>query len=91
LGRQVVRQLRDRRVGLRLMPIGRLPLAAVDGFVARYNTDRPHQALDERTPVMPADRFRPAPQDEQELLELWLPPHLAPAEPSDYEIVTDDA
>jgi hypothetical protein len=62
----------------------------VDGFVAQYNTDRPHQALDERTPVMPADRFRPAPRDEQELLELWLPPRLAPAEPGDHE-VTDDA
>jgi hypothetical protein len=60
--------------------------AAVDGFVARYNTDRPHQALDERAPVMPADRFRPVPQDERELLELWLPPHLAPAaEPGDHE------
>ena len=59
--------------------------AAVDEFVTRYNTDRPHQALDERAPVMPADRFRPVPQTEQELLELWLPPHLAPAEPSDHD------
>lgn len=33
--------------------------AAVDAFVARYNTDRPHQALDQRTPVVPADRFHP--------------------------------
>lgn len=64
---------------------------AVDGFVARYNTDRPHQGLDERAPVMPADRFRPTPQTEQEVLELWLPPHLAPAEPPDHEVVTDDA
>ncbi|WP_442914416.1 IS481 family transposase [Kribbella sp. NBC_00709] len=64
--------------------------AAVDGFVARYNTDRPHQGLDERAPVMPADRFRPVPQTEQELLELWLPPHLAPAEPSDHQVTDND-
>jgi len=30
--------------------------AAVDAWVEEYNTDRPHQALDERVPVTPADR-----------------------------------
>jgi transposase InsO family protein len=31
--------------------------AAVDKYVAEYNTDRPHQALDEKAPVTPAERF----------------------------------
>src|SRR5262249_57387868 len=33
--------------------------AAVDAWVAGYNTDRPHQALDEKVPVTPAGRFTP--------------------------------
>ena len=33
--------------------------AAVDIYVAEYNTDRPHQALDEKVPVTPAGRFTP--------------------------------
>lgn len=57
--------------------------AAVDAWVENYNTDRPHQGLDERSPVVPADRFTPAAADG---LALWLPPALdvAPtaAEPS---------
>ena len=47
--------------------------AAVDGWVVGYNTDRPHQALNGKVPVVPADRFiavQPAG------LELWLPPVL---------------
>jgi transposase InsO family protein len=35
--------------------------AAVDRYVAEYNTDRPHQALDEEVPVTPAERFAPVP------------------------------
>jgi Integrase core domain len=31
--------------------------AAVDAWVACYNTDRPHQGLDVKVPVVPADRF----------------------------------
>jgi hypothetical protein len=53
--------------------------SAVDGFVAQYNADRPHQALGPDTPVMPVDRFRPVPTEQRELLDLWLPAHLAPA------------
>nr|WP_210414789.1 IS481 family transposase [Microlunatus elymi] len=34
--------------------------AAVDAWVAGYNADRPHQALDDKVPVVPADRFTPA-------------------------------
>jgi transposase InsO family protein len=48
--------------------------AAVDGWVIDYNAERPHQGLDPRRPVVPADRFRaaaPAPG-----VELWLPPTL---------------
>ena len=33
--------------------------AAVDAWVAQYNADRPHQALDADRPVAPADRFAP--------------------------------
>ncbi|WP_420323466.1 IS481 family transposase [Kribbella pittospori] len=53
--------------------------AAVDAYVLEYNTDRPHQALDPEVPVMPVDRFQPVSQAKRDLLELWLPPHLAPA------------
>lgn len=66
--------------------------AAMDGFVAQYNADRPHQALDEELPVMPADKFRPVSVEQRELLELWLPPHLTPAiEPSDHRAADDRA
>jgi transposase InsO family protein len=50
--------------------------AAVDAWVVEYNTDRPHQGLDERVPVAPADRFTPAVDP---MVELWLPPSVAPA------------
>ncbi len=49
----------------------------VDQWVAEYNTDRPHQGLDVKAPVVPADRFAPVPEERRELLELWLPPNLA--------------
>jgi transposase InsO family protein len=48
--------------------------AAVDGWVADYNAERPHQGLDPRRPVVPADRFRAAAPVEG--VELWLPPTL---------------
>jgi transposase InsO family protein len=50
--------------------------AAIDAWVAEYNTDRPHQSLDGRSPVTPADRFTPVPPAQQDLVELWLPPTL---------------
>lgn len=50
---------------------------AVDAWVADYNLDRPHQALDPRLPVTPADRFRPIPDEQRQLIELWMPPTLA--------------
>jgi transposase InsO family protein len=31
--------------------------AAVDAWVDEYNSDRPHQGLDDKTPVTPAERF----------------------------------
>lgn len=49
---------------------------AVDAWVAHYNADRPHQALDEKVPVTPADRFAPVPAAERELVSLWLPANL---------------
>lgn len=58
---------------------------AVDGFVAQYNADRPHQALDAELPVTPAERFTPVPPEQRELLELWLPPVLAPTTPKSAE------
>lgn len=51
--------------------------AAVDAWVAHYNAERPHQGLDEKNPVVPADRFAPASNPEG--VELWVPPSLAVA------------
>ena len=50
--------------------------AALNAWVAGYNADRPHQALDGRFPVTPADRFTPVPPAQRDLVELWLPPAL---------------
>ena len=50
--------------------------AAVDAWVEHYNADRPHQALDEKVPVTPADRFAPVPAAQRSLVDLWLPPAL---------------
>ena len=46
--------------------------------MAEYNTNRPHQGLDPKVPVTPADRFAPVPTQERDLVPLWLPPVLAP-------------
>jgi hypothetical protein len=51
--------------------------AAIDDWVREYNADRPHQALELRDPVTPAERFQPAPVEQRELLGLWLPGSLA--------------
>jgi len=53
--------------------------AAVDAWVTDYNTNRPHQALDDKVPVTPAQRFAPVPAEQRGLVELWLPPALAAA------------
>jgi transposase InsO family protein len=53
--------------------------AAVDIYIAGYNTDRPHQALDEKVPVTPAERFSPVPAAQRELISLWLPAPLETA------------
>jgi Integrase core domain len=61
--------------------------AAVDTWVQHYNADRPHQALDEKVPVTPAERFAPVPAAQRGLVGLWLPATLedasatGPAEP----------
>ncbi len=62
--------------------------AAINAFVADYNADRPHQALDPQRPVSPADRFTPAPDADRELLPVWLPPTLTPTAsiPTDLEV-----
>ena len=39
--------------------------AAVDAWVTDYNTNRPHQALDETIPVTPSQRFTPTPEDKR--------------------------
>ena len=59
--------------------------AAVDAWVGHYNTDRPHQALDEKVPVTPAERFTPAPQQDRDLISLWLPATLEAAHTLDAE------
>jgi transposase InsO family protein len=48
--------------------------AAVDGWRAEYNNDRPHQSLDMATP---ASRFRPS-LDAADALPLWVPADLEP-------------
>jgi Integrase core domain len=53
--------------------------AAVDGFRAEYNTDRPHQALGM---TFPAEVFIARPADER--LPLRLPTTLTPAAPAPY-------
>ena len=50
--------------------------AAVDAWVGHYNEQRPHQGLDDKLPVMPAQRFEPVAAQDRALLELWLPPTL---------------
>jgi transposase InsO family protein len=52
--------------------------AALDDWVREYNATRPHQALDVAAPVTPAERFQPVPDEQRELLALWLPGALAP-------------
>jgi transposase InsO family protein len=47
--------------------------AAVDTWVQHYNADRPHQALDAKVPVTPAERFAPVPAGQRDLVGLWLP------------------
>jgi transposase InsO family protein len=51
--------------------------AALDDWVRDYNATRPHQSLELREPVTPAERFQPAPAEQRELLPLWLPAQLA--------------
>ena len=52
--------------------------AVVDVSVEHYDADQPHQALDQRRPVTPAQRFTSNPPAERELVGLWLPPALEP-------------
>ncbi len=56
--------------------------AAVDAWVKHYNCERPRQALDEKVPVTPADRFAPVPAAQRNLVELWLPPALDASAPA---------
>ena len=53
--------------------------AAVDAWVESYNVERPHQSLDERVPVVPADRFAATAAS---ALPLWVPPSLDIAAPT---------
>jgi transposase InsO family protein len=63
----------------RVFPSVEAAQAALDAWVAEYNADRPHQALDDHSPVTPAERFTPMPPAQRELIDLWLPPTLIPA------------
>src|SRR5215217_3259168 len=51
--------------------------AALDAWVRSYNAERPHQALETKVPVTPAQRFQPVSDEQRELLPLWLPGSLA--------------
>jgi hypothetical protein len=60
--------------------------SALDDWVREYNADRPHQALETSAPVTPSERFQPVPDEQRELLPLWLPAALASiGEPVDPE------
>ena len=63
--------------------------AAIDEFVAQYNRDRPHQALDPKRPVTPADRFTAVPPAQREVLPVWLPPTLTAAPAVSADPVSD--
>jgi hypothetical protein len=63
--------------------------AAVDVWVAEYNEQRPHQGLDDKVPVTPAERFAPVPAADRELIELWLPPALVGSPPVSVVAVVD--
>nr|WP_240474380.1 integrase core domain-containing protein [Intrasporangium chromatireducens] len=69
--------------------------AAVDAWVHGYNTDRPHQALNDTLPVTPAERFAAVPTEVREVLPLWLPPALdavtEPARPREDRCATDES
>src|SRR5215203_1844340 len=68
-----------------------LAQAAVAGFVAQYNTDRPHQALYADLPITPADRFTAIPQPSGEVLPVWLPSALTAAPiPDTAEVISAD-
>jgi transposase InsO family protein len=58
--------------------------AALDDWVREYNAQRPHQALETHAPVTPAERFQPVPDEQRELLPIWLPAGLSaiPAPPT---------
>jgi transposase InsO family protein len=58
---------------------------AVDAWVEHYNAERPHQALDAKVPVTPAERFAPVPAAQRDLLGLWLPATLESANTIDAE------
>jgi hypothetical protein len=64
--------------------------AALDDWVREYNAMRPHQALQTRAPVTPAERFQPVPAEQRELLAIWLPAGLsAVPEPPTVEPAVD--
>ena len=69
--------------------------AAVDAWVHGYNTDRPHQALNDTLPVTPAERFAAVPTEVREVLPLWLPPALdavtEPTRPREDRCATDES
>lgn len=69
--------------------------AAVDAWVHGYNTDRPHQALNDTLPVTPAERFAAVPTQARAVLPLWLPPALdavtEPARPREDRCATDES
>jgi transposase InsO family protein len=61
---------------------------AVDGWVADYNAERPHQALNDKQPVTPSDRFTPIPDEQRQLIQLWLPPTLTTVPAAEAPVVS---
>ena len=67
--------------------------AGLEAYFWFYCHERPHQALETRAPITPAERFQPAGAEQRELLPLWLPGALAsvpppPATPTRSSIVS---
>ena len=50
--------------------------AALDDWVREYNASARTRRWTPARPVAPAERFQPAPDEQRELLELWLPASL---------------
>jgi hypothetical protein len=57
--------------------------AAIDDWVREYNAARPHQALETKAPVTPAERFQPASAPSASIPDSGRPPAFSPLAATD--------